>query len=165
MWYLDVIKTAILKVHITDSAVSTRVYPLITLFYIFCFLFSLQLIIAIMVATAAIFSKLIFLNNKNQSIEKEPFNILLTTSNKLCRKNMELDTTIFCSVLLRLRVEQKALQWPLLSSFFSTAILDGLAKVIFKFFSNCCYKRAWPGSQLLIWNAVCFQTMSFRDEQ
>ena len=36
---------------------------------------------------------------------------------------------------------------------------------IFKFFLNCCFKRVWPGSELLIWYAVCCQNMSFRDMQ
>ena len=62
-----------------------------------------------MVVTAAISSKLIFLNNKNEFIEKKQPSILLATSNKLGRENMELDTTIFYLVLLRLRVEQQAL--------------------------------------------------------
>ena len=49
------------------------------------------------------------------------------------------------------------------SSFFFTAFLDGLAKDIFNFFSNYCFKRVWPRSELLIWYAVCFQAMSFRE--
>ena len=32
------------------------------------------------------------------------------------------------------------------SSFFSAAFLGKLAKVNFKFFSNYCFKRVWPGS-------------------
>ena len=51
------------------------------------------------------------------------------------------------------------------SFYFSVVFLDGLLKVIFKFFSNCCFKCVWPGSELLIWYAVCFQTMSFRYKQ
>ena len=43
--------------------------------------------------------------------------------------------------------------------------LEGLAKVIFKFFSNCCIQHVWPGLELLKWYAVCFQAMSFRDKQ
>ena len=43
--------------------------------------------------------------------------------------------------------------------------MTGRGKVIFKFFSNCCFKRVWPGSELLIWYVVCFQAMSFRDTQ
>ena len=31
-------------------------------------------------------------------------------------------------------------------------------------FSNCCLKCVWPGSELLIWYAVSFQPMYFRDK-
>ena len=66
------------------------------------------------------------------------------------------------SMEVRLRVTQKLLQLPLFSSFFSAALLERLAKVIFKFFSNCYFKHKWPESGLSIWYAVCFQTMSFK---
>ena len=42
-------------------------------------------------------------------------------------------------------------------------ILDGLAKFIFHYLSNCCFERVWPGFQLIIWYAVCLQLMSFRN--
>ena len=42
-------------------------------------------------------------------------------------------------------------------------ILDGLAKVIFHYLSNCCFERVWPGSELTIWYDVCFQSMPFRN--
>ena len=45
-------------------------------------------------------------------------------------------------------------------SFFSTTFLHGVAKVILKFFSNCYFKLVWPGLELFIWYAVCFQAMS-----
>ena len=49
--------------------------------------------------------------------------------------------------------------------FLLSPFLNRLAKFIFKFFSNCCLKRLWPGSELWIWYVVCFQVMSFRDKQ
>ena len=51
-------------------------------------------------------------------------------------------------------------------SFFSV-FLDELAKVIFKFkfFSDCYFKRVWPGSKLLIWHAVWLQKRSFKNKQ
>ena len=53
----------------------------------------------------------------------------------------------------------------LVFQFLLSPFLDRLAKFIFKFFSNCCLKRLWPGSELWIWYVVCFQVMSFRDKQ
>ena len=35
-------------------------------------------------------------------------------------------------------------------SSFSSLFLDRLAKAIFKVWSNCCFERAWPGSELII---------------
>ena len=49
--------------------------------------------------------------------------------------------------------------------FSSKAFLDGLIKVIFKFFFNCSFKHVSPGSELLIWFAVCYRVMSFSDKQ
>ena len=62
-------------------------------------------------------------------------------------------------------------QTPMLKSIscffysFLSLYLDGLLKVIFKFLSNCWLKSVWPGSQLLIWYAVCFQAISLRDKR
>ena len=39
--------------------------------------------------------------------------------------------------------------------FFPALFLYGLAKVICVFFFYCCFKRVWPGSDFLIWYAVC----------
>ena len=47
---------------------------------------------------------------------------------------------------------------------FSSLFLDR-ANVIFKVLSNCCFEPVWPGSELIIWCAVCFQPMSFRNKQ
>ena len=46
----------------------------------------------------------------------------------------------------------------------SSVLLDGLGKVIFKYLSNCCLERVWPGSELIIY-VVCFQLMSFRNRR
>ena len=94
----------------------------------------------------------------------------------------------FC-IFLRLRVTQNVLQLPMFfflrlhgtqkalqSLFFSfphlppsfsflALFFDGLAKVIFTFFSNFYFKHLWPGSSLLIWYAVCIQVMALRDKQ
>ena len=67
--------------------------------------------------------------------------------------------------LLRLRVTHKGLQLSVFSSFSSLVFLDRLTKFIFKFLPNCCLERVWPGSELSIWYAMCFQSMSFRNKQ
>ena len=38
-------------------------------------------------------------------------------------------------------------------------------KIYFQSFPNCCFERVWPASKLIIWYAVYFQPMSFRDIQ
>ena len=50
-------------------------------------------------------------------------------------------------------------------SSFSSMLLDRLAKVICKDLFDCCFERVWPGSDLIIWYAVCCQPMSFRNKQ
>ena len=65
-------------------------------------------------------------------------------------------------VLLQLRVMQKSLELLFFCFFFSSFLapfLDGLAKVISSFFSDCYFKRMWPRSESLIWCASCFQVM------
>ena len=47
---------------------------------------------------------------------------------------------------------------------FSSVLLDGLAKVIFKYLFKCYFKPVWPGSNIMIY-PVCFQPMSFRNKQ
>ena len=51
------------------------------------------------------------------------------------------------------------------SSSFLSVLLDGLAKCIFKFLSNCCFECVWPRSESTIWYAMCFQPMSFTNKQ
>ena len=46
--------------------------------------------------------------------------------------------------------------------FFSSLFLGDLAKVVSKFLSNCFIKNVWPGLELLRWQIVCFQDISFR---
>ena len=67
--------------------------------------------------------------------------------------------------LLRLRVTQNALKFSFyfLSFSFSSMLLDGETEVIFIFFFDCWFKPVWPALKLLIWYAVCFQAMFFRD--
>ena len=48
---------------------------------------------------------------------------------------------------------------------FLVAFSRQTGKRYFKVFSNYFFKHVWLGSQLLIWYAVCFQAMSFRDRQ
>ena len=43
--------------------------------------------------------------------------------------------------------------------------LERLTKVIFKVVSNCYFERVWPGLELIIWHAACFQIMSFTNKQ
>ena len=72
------------------------------------------------------------------------------------------------SVFLRLHVIQNPFQLSFCSSSFysfSSVFLDGQTEVIFIYFSNCWFKRVWPGSEILIWYGVYFQIMSFRDKQ
>ena len=72
------------------------------------------------------------------------------------------------SIFLHLRKTQEALQLPFqffFSFYFSSLFLDRLPKVIFKFFSDCCFKRMWPRSKYLIRYAVSFQAMSFKEKQ
>ena len=78
------------------------------------------------------------------------------------------NTSIRQCCLLRLHVTQNVLQLSFCFScsfFFSLPFSDKLAKVIFKFYLNCCYKHVWPGSEWLIWYAMCLQTISYRDRQ
>ena len=69
--------------------------------------------------------------------------------------------------LLRLRVTQNALQFFIFFPPFLllSVLLDRLAKVIFKVLPKCCFERVWPGSELIIWYAVCFQPMSSGNKQ
>ena len=48
---------------------------------------------------------------------------------------------------------------------FSWLFLDRLAKIIFKALSSCCFECVWPLSELVIWYAMCFQPMLFRNKQ
>ena len=71
-------------------------------------------------------------------------------------------------VSLQLRVMQKSLKlffFSLFFSFFLALFLDGPAKVIFSFFSDCYFKRTWPRSESLIWYSLCFQVVSCRNTQ
>ena len=57
---------------------------------------------------------------------------------------------LILSVLLRLRVMQKALQLPLFSfCSFPTANLDGMAKVACPIFQICWASQLWPNSNTL----------------
>ena len=71
-------------------------------------------------------------------------------------------------VSLQLRLMQKSLKLFFFSFFFSSFLalfLEGLAKFIFSFFSDCYFKRMWPRSESLIWYSLCFQVVSCRNTQ
>ena len=76
--------------------------------------------------------------------------------------------TLQLPFFLRLRVTENVLLLPFLFSFsfsFLSVLSDGLAKVIVKCLSNCCFECVWPRSELIIWYAVRFQPMSSRYKQ
>ena len=68
--------------------------------------------------------------------------------------------TFFIFITFRWNAKSLAVVIIFFLSFFSTTFLHGVAKVILKFFSNCYFKLVWPGLELFIWYAVCFQAMS-----
>ena len=93
--------------------------------------------------------------------------VITSLGTKISTQTLKLVPTS-CFVFLCLHVTQNTLQLSFYYSFFFSfwsVFLDGQTKVIFIFFSNCCFKCVSLGSELLMWYVVCFQAMSFRDKQ